>query len=206
MVPNTSDTCFCRGCRVEKIWTVILGGQVCMCFLWLWVIWESNSPLAGLWTFEPRASACTKKDERHRSRRKRNNGNVTLTETYTTKINSSGGERAAGKVMLSFKQMSTAAILVLLPRLSQNGKERENKKRAVAVAHRHPCRLRDKGQKMICHWHNCIPWSCVSVAPAFLRLLFTLHSSPDGKVILKTQKFIVATHRGNGSWGGLGGG
>lgn len=61
--------------------------------------------------------------------------------------------------------------------------------------------LRDKGQKMICHWHNCIPRSCVSVAPAFHRLLFTLHSSPDGKVILKTQKFIVATHRGNGSWG-----
>lgn len=31
-----------------------------------------------------------------------------------------------------------------------------------------------------------------------LRLLFTLHSSLDGKVILKTQRFIVAARSGNG--------
>lgn len=62
----------------------------------------------------------------------------------------------------------------------------------MANCHQHW--LEDKGQKMICHWHNCIRRSGLAI----LRLLFTLHSSRDGKVILKTQKFIVAAHSGNG--------
>jgi len=37
------------------------------------------------------------------------------------------------------------------------------------------------------------------VALQILRLLFTLHSSRDGKVIQKTQKFIMAAHSANGS-------
>lgn len=40
---------------------------------------------------------------------------------------------------------------------------------------------------MICHWHNCIRPSSISVGLPFLRLLFTVHSFPDGKVILSIE-------------------
>lgn len=43
--------------------------------------------------------------------------------------------------------------------------------------------------EMICHRHNCIRQSSISASLAFLRLLFTPHSSTDGKVIL------TAAHR-----------
>lgn len=63
---------------------------------------------------------------------------------------------------------------------------KQNKTTMVSGCHPEQTGIRSE---MICHRHNCIRQSSISVGLPFFRLLFTPHSSTDGKVIL------TAAHR-----------
>ena len=85
-------------------------------------------------------------------------------QRHTTRARVRAKEKEQQKSHAVFQTDEHLSILEPRLQLSQNCKVHENKKASVTVANCHRYRLKDKGQKLICHWHNCIHWSCVSVA------------------------------------------